>query len=142
MKDFDTARAERHQERQDEFGDKPFKFGGEIFHVRANVGYLAIKRVAALSDSSTGSETFEVIEDSVMSMIDPRDEAIERFLRVTRSLDDPITFDDLVELQNWLIQEQTSRPPSQQKRSSSTPERSGTPSKETSSTEPEEASLT
>lgn len=142
MHDLDAQRAKRHEERSREFGEKPFKFGGEVFYVRANVGYLSIKRVAALSESSTGEETFAAIEDSVISMIDPRDNAVERFLAVTRNNDDPITFDDLVELQNWLLQEQSGRPPTQDPPSAPTPSPTGTSSTETSSDEQEGASAT
>lgn len=125
MYDFDADRAKRHAEREKEFGDRPFKFGGEVFYVRPNVGYLAIKRVASLSEASTGQETFAAIEDSVLSMIEPRDNAVERFLSVTRNNEDPITFDDLVELQNWLIGAQTSLPPTQEQPSVSTPNATG-----------------
>jgi hypothetical protein len=142
MHDFDAERAKRHAERAAEFGEKPFKFGGEVFYVRPNVGYLSIKRVAALSEASTGEETFSAIEESVISMIDPRDNSMERFLSVTRSNEDPITFDDLVELQGWLIQEQTGRPPTQDESSASTPTSNGTPSTENSSTELGEVSTT
>lgn len=142
MHDFDTDRAKRHAERAAEFGEKPFKFGGEIFYVRANVGYLSIKRVAALSEASSGEETFSAIEESVISMIDPRDNSSERFLAVTRNNDDPVTFDDLVELQNWLIGEQSGRPPTQEQPSVPTPTPTGTSSTEGSSTEPGEVSTT
>lgn len=118
MHDFNAERDKRHAERTQEFGDKPFTFGrinGEpaIFHVRANVGYLGIKRVAALNDVSTGGETFEAIEQSVFSMIDPHDGALERFRAVVENNDDPVTFQDLVELQNWLLTEQTALPPTE-----------------------------
>lgn len=142
MHDFDVERARRHAEREAQFGDKPFKFGGEIFHVRPNVGYLSIKRVAALSDASSGEETFSAIEDSVISMIDPKDNAIERFLAVTRNTDLPVTFDDLVELQNWLIAEQSGVPPTQEQPSATTPPGTGESSTESSSTTQGEASTT
>lgn len=138
--DFDAEIAKRHAEREQEFGDKPFKFGGETFYVRANVGYLGIKRVASLTDDSTGGETFEVIEQSVISMIDPRDDAITRLRAVLSNDDFPITFEDLVSLQNWLIGEQTNRPPTQEQSSASTPSKTGPRLTEVSSTEPAEAS--
>lgn len=138
--DFDAERRKRHEEREREFGDKPFTFGGQLFHVRANVGYLGIKRVAALTEDSTGGETFDAIEASVLSMIDPRDNAFERFHDVTTNLDDPITFDDLVELQNWLIGEQTGRPPTPEPASASGPTPIGLSSTAPSSTEPGEVS--
>lgn len=140
--DFDAERAKRHAEREKEFGDKPFKFGGQEFHVRANVGYLGIKRVAALTETSSGGETFDAIELSVLSMIDPRDEAMERFKAVIENNDDPVTFDDLVDLQNWLIGEQTSRPPTQEQPSSATPTANGPASTGLSLIEQGEASKT
>ena len=118
MYDFNKGRDKRHEEREKNFGEKPFTFGriyGEPaeFYVRANVGYLGIKRVAALSEESSGGETFEAIEASVFSMIDPADGAMERFKAVVNNNDDPVTFDDLVELQNWLLGEQSSLPPTE-----------------------------
>jgi hypothetical protein len=142
MHDFDVERAKRHAERAAEFGDKPFKFAGEVFHVRPNIGYLGIKRVAELTDASTGTETFDAIEASVISMLDPRDDAIGRFLAVSRNLDDPVTFEDLVELQNWLVEQSTNRPPTQEEPSASMPPQTGNGSTEVSSTVQGEASTT
>lgn len=124
MHDFNKERDKRHEERSKAFGEKPFTFGridGEPaeFYVRANVGYLGIKRVAALSEESTGGETFEAIEASVFSMIDTENGALERFRAVVGNNDDPITFDDLVELQSWLLQEQSSLPPTEPEPSAS-----------------------
>lgn len=154
--DFNAGRAKRHEERTASFGSKPFKFGfkprekdadgnllpavPEEFYVRANVGYMAIKRVAALSDASTGDETFSAVEYSVFSMIDPRDDALERFTKVVNNPDDPVTFDDLVELQTWLLTEQTALPPTEPQPSAVTPSQSGPSSTATSSTAPEEGS--
>lgn len=145
MYDFNAERNKRHLEREQEFGEKPFTFGsinGEpaVFYVRANVGYLGIKRVAALSENSTGGETFEAIELSVFSMIDPRDDALARFKAVIENNDDPVTFDDLVELQNWLLQEQTALPPTEPEPSSPSSPPSGPSLTAVSSTEPGEAS--
>lgn len=150
MKDFNEGRAKRHEEREEEFGSKPFLFGhvegkpgegtpGEFF-VRANVGYLGIKRVAALSDASSGDETFDAIEKSVFSMIDPENDAMTRFKKVIANIDDPITFDDLVELQGWLLEEQTSLPPTEPASSATSSQGSGKSSTETSSNELGEAS--
>lgn len=156
MHDFNADRAKRHAEREAEFGQKPFQFGykpqiaeekaegkppePELFYVRANVGYLGIKRVASLSEESSGGETFEAIEASVISMIDPRDNALERLLAVTNNNDDPVTFDDLVELQNWLIEASSGRPPTQDQPSATTPPPTGEASAAPSSTAPEGAS--
>jgi hypothetical protein len=155
--DFNAGRAKRHEERAASFGSKPFKFGfkprekdeggnpvgplvPEEFYVRANVGYMGIKRVAALSESSSGDETFSAIEYSVFSMIDPGDNALERFKQVVNNPDDPVTFDDLVELQTWLLTEQTSLPPTEPQPSAATPTPNGSVSTAPSSTVPGEAS--
>lgn len=113
MKNFDPDRNKRHQERDAEFGENPFQFGGEVFYVRANVRYPAIKRIAEITEASDGVEVFDAVEEAVTAMIDPRDDAHERFNRVCQSENDPITFEDLAELQNWLITEATQRPPTQ-----------------------------
>lgn len=155
--DFNAARAKRHEERAASFGSKPFTFGFKLrekdddgkpvgplepeeFYVRANVGYMGIKRVAALSEASTGDETFSAIEYSVFSMIDPRDDALDRFKQVVNNPDDPVTFDDLVELQTWLLTEQTSLPPTEPHPSAATPGQSGSGSTAPSSTAQGEAS--
>jgi hypothetical protein len=140
MQDFDAIQAETHAARIAEIGERPFKFRGEVFYVQANVGYLSIKSVAALSDSSSGVETFDAIERSVLSMIEPRDDAEARFNNALRDKEFPVTFDDLVQLQNWLIQEQSGVPPTKPEPSSSTPTPTGADSTETSSTELEGAS--
>lgn len=147
MHDFNAGRDKRHEERTKEFGEKPFTFGrinGEpaVFYVRANVGYLGIKRVAALSDTSTGGETFEAIEQSVFSMVDPRDGAVDRFRAVVTNNDDPVTFEDLIELQNWLLQEQTALPPTEPEPSSASSTQTGPGSTGASSSEQGEASTT
>lgn len=154
--DFNAERAKSHEERIASFGSKPFTFGfkpqekdddgkllpavAEEFYVRANVGYMAIKRVTELSEASSGAETFSAVEYSVFSMIDPRDDARERFTQVVNNQDDPVTFEDLVRLQTWLLTEQTSLPPTEPQPSAVTPSPSGSESTAPSSTEQEEAS--
>ncbi len=155
--DFNAELKKVHAEREKAFGEKPFTFGflpsepsenGKTkqipaqFFVRANVGYLGIKRVASLSEASTGGETFQAIEESVFSMIDPRDDALERFGKVVSNPVFPITFDDLVKLQGWLLTEQTDVPPTEPEPSSASSTGSGRSSTAASSTAPEEALTT
>jgi hypothetical protein len=121
--------------RETEFGEKPFKFGGEVFYVRANVRYLAIKRIAEITENSGGVDVFNAVENAVLAMIDPRDNAHERFHRVCASDQDPVTFEDLSELNNWLIRESTERPPTQRDSSVTGQPMPGTPSTVSSSSE-------
>ena len=148
MPNFNESREKRHREREEQFGQRPFTFGrneaGEEqeFYVRPNVGYIGIKRVAEINENTGGDETFDAVEASVISMIDPGQdgEALKRFLEVTRNPKDPVTFDDLLELQAWLLKEQTNLPPTEQQSSVASPTPNGTASTEVSSTELGEAS--
>lgn len=142
MHDFDKERRDRHAARAEEFGEHPFTFGGQTFYVAANVRYPAIKAVAEINEESSGVSVFQAVEDGVLALIDPRDDAHERFHTVCASVDDPVTFEDLNELQNWLLAQSAMRPPTQPESSSTTPSANGTPSTEPSSVEPEGASTT
>jgi len=85
---------------------KAFAFGDQTFYlIRADP--QAIKRVAELSGDSSGSETFEAIEAAVLSMIDPRDDALARFESVV--INESITFADLNELFVWMLEAQKNR---------------------------------
>lgn len=136
MKDFDEGQRARQEERQREFGEKPFLFRGETFHARANVRYGVIKSVAGIAEAADGNTVFSVIEDAVLSLIEPADGAAERFRAVCASDLFPVTFEDLVELLNWLIEEQTGRPPTPPASSSNGSTGSGTALTVTSSDAP------
>lgn len=139
MHNFDPERNARHAARDAEFGEKPFQFGGEVFYVRANVRYPAIKRLAEITTNTDGVEVFDAVEEAVLAMIDPRDDAHERFGKVCDSQDDPVTFEDLAELQNWLVREATQRPPTEPDSSATTPSPRGTSLTAVSSSETEPA---
>lgn len=133
MKNFDDAQRTRHEEKAKELGDRSFTFRSEDFHVRANVRYGVIKAVAGISENTDGNSVFEVIEDAVISLIDPTNNAAKRFRKVAAGEEFPVTFEDLIELLNWLIEEQTGRPPTPAESSSSGQTQNGTPSTEISS---------
>lgn len=136
LRDFDESARARHAENSERFGEHPFKFRGEIFLVRANVDYDVLQSVAALTEESDGSRVISTVANAVVSLIDPVDDAHERFKAVRHGADLPVTFEDLMELLNWLIEEQTSRPPTQQESSSGGSTESGTTSTVTSSSVP------
>lgn len=111
IRDFDQSARERHAENAKNFGDHPFLFRGETFHVRANVNYDVLASVAALTEETDGTRVIATVAEAVVNLIDPRDNAIDRFHTVRKDNELPVTFEDLMELLNWLIEEQTSRPP-------------------------------
>lgn len=140
MHDFDKAQLARHAQNAEAFGERTFGLRGETFHVRANVGYSAIKAMAEINENTEGTVVFERVENAVLAMIDPRNDAHARFIALCRQMDNPITFDDLNDINNWLIQETTQRPPTQQNSSPTGQQTPGTSSTETSSSEPAQAS--
>lgn len=136
MKDFDESARVRHKENAEKFGDHPFKFRGEVFYVRANVDYDVLASVAALTEETDGSKVVTTVANAVINLIDPRDDSHERFYKVRSEGDLPVTFDDLMELLNFLIEEQTGRPPTQAESSSGGSSENGTLLTEISSTAP------
>jgi hypothetical protein len=111
IRDFDESARLRHAENSDRFGEHPFVFRGEQFSVRANVDYDVLYSVAALTEQTDGSKVISTVENAVISLIDPENDAHERFRKVRHEHELPVTFEDLMELLNWLIEEQTQRPP-------------------------------
>lgn len=142
MQDFDQAQRERHAAHAAELGETPFTFRGEVFYVAANVRYPAIKAVASIEEGTDALSVFTAVENGVFALIDPRDNAHERFARICENNDFPVTFEDLNDLQNWLLAQSAMRPPTQPESSSATPSTNGTNSTESSSPSPEGVSAT
>jgi len=136
MRDFDESARVRHAENIETFGEHPFKFRGEVFYARANVDYQVLQSVAALTEETDGTKVISTVSDAVLNLIDPRDDAYVRFTQVRNDHELPVTFEDLMELLGWLIEEQTNRPPTQAKSSSGGLSENGTGSKEISSIAP------
>jgi hypothetical protein len=140
MQDFDAARKKRHEEREQALGDRSFRFGGQQLKFRANAPYTVTQSVAALTEATDGSAVFDVLERAVLDLIEPGSR--DAFLAAVRDEEFPVTFQDLLELANWLIEQQAERPPTQPDSSASTSETTGTTSTENSSTEQAAASRT
>ena len=137
MHDFDSERRARHEEREKELGDRSFTFGGERFLFRANVHYSVIQSVAEIGENDSSKSVFTEIVEAVVAMVDPVDNGLERFRKVCAPRDeDPITWDDMTTLCNWLIEKTSNRPPTPPELSPPSPAGTGTSSTETPSTEP------
>lgn len=106
MKDFDSARlAKRASE-----DDRTFKLGGETFVALPSVHPSVLAAYDKINAGSNITETLEVVDDVILNMIDPRDDAHGRYLQVRAEKTEPITIDDLLELVKWLLEAQTDRP--------------------------------
>jgi len=137
MKDFDKEREERHREREALLGDRSFKLGGEVFTYRANVAVDVLRSLT--SDTPlTGAAYIDAIQQSCLEMIE--EEGHDRFADVLKRRDDPVTMEDLQAVFTGLVEEAFKRPLGPASPSTDTESKSGTSSKETSSTEPAVAS--
>lgn len=137
MRDFDSERRERHDEREKALGDRSFKLGGEVFEFRANVSVDVLRSLS--SDTPLmGGAYIDAIQQSCMEMIE--DDGHDRFVEILKRRDDPVTMEDLQAVFSGLVEEAFRRPLDQSSPSTDGVSESGTSSKETSSTEPAVAS--
>jgi hypothetical protein len=131
--DFDAEVARLHAEREQKFAGRTFTFGGQTFGVLAVSSYAAIKNIFSIS---TDADAYTSVEEAVFSMVDPRDDSHERLKKILESKEKPITFEDLLALQRWLLSTETGSPPTEPQPSVSSSPQSGDGSTGISSTEP------
>lgn len=139
-KDFDSERRQRHEEREAGMGDRSFIFGGEQFVYRANVRFDILRAVASVRSTTEGDVIIETVERAVLGLIEDTDGAHERFVAICQREEDPITWQDLQSLEDWLIAEQVQRPTQAPLPSTPGRETTGTQSTDASSIPPAEAS--
>jgi hypothetical protein len=108
MKNFDDkrrARAER---------DRAFQIGGHTFVQLVGVSPEVLADYDRIDQANTPTD---VIDDVILQMIEDNDGAHERWRELRRQTEDglgPITLQDMTDLVEWLIEEQTGRRPTQQ----------------------------
>jgi hypothetical protein len=127
MHDFDTAQRERQQRLTDEFGTHQFTLRGETFTIRRIIPVAVLRQMVGVnSDTSTDADAFTAAYDAVMSMLATQDDR-DRFETLCNDIrsDFPVTFTDLLEIQTWMIQEASGRPPTQPSSSSESPSTNG-----------------
>lgn len=136
MRDFDSERHERHEQREKELGDRSFIIGGEHFTYRANARYRVLRDMASITSDTEGAVVIDTIEEAVLQLIEEDGDAHARFHALIERANDPITFEDLTALCNWLIEEQFARPTQAPSLSIAGRETTGTPSTDISSSPP------
>lgn len=135
--DFDKQQRKRHKERDDEFGDVKFTLRGETFNVRSHIPFAALRELTNINRSSTDKDAFEAVEYVVNAILrDPADR--DRFKKVIYNIDSefPVTFEDMLEIRDWLLAEASGRPPTQPESSSESPSTNGNSETARSSSEP------
>lgn len=133
MRDFDSERKERNEQRLKEMGDRTFTLCGEQFTYRAVSSYTVLEKVATTQNLNT-AELIASIEEVIIAFLEPGQG--ERFLAVARNDEDPLTFADLNDLMNWLAEVQVARPTEPLSPSTSGDESTSTSSKADKSSAP------
>lgn len=140
LKDFDAERRQRHQEAEDAWGDRSFVFGGATLTFQANPPYQATKALVEISESDPGMRVFAIVEGAVRGILEPSsrpafDDA------VSQDKADPVTWDDLIALAYWLVEQSSSRPTGRSQSSTGGSSGTGTVSTGNSSGAPAVASV-
>lgn len=130
MRDFDQQRRERAEFGRD---DRTFVLGGETFVVKASIRPEALAEYENLKADDGAGKALEVIDDLVVSFLEPADDAEARYRHVRTVEDNPISLGDLEALVEWLVETQTKRPTGQPGSSSASPGHTGNTSTENSS---------
>lgn len=104
MKNFDEAREARIGR------DRSFQIGGEPFVLRSGIRPEALEEYETMTSDTRGGEALRIIDDLIISMIEPDGDAEARWLNLRKQDEDPITMEDMGELVDWMISEMTGRP--------------------------------
>lgn len=113
MKDFDAKRKARMDR------DRSFKIGGEEFTMRAGLRPEVLIPWEQLTEETSAAEVLQILDSIVLDFLEPYGDSHDRYRALRERVEEPITLQDLQELVEWLIAEQTGRPTGQP--SSSTP---------------------
>lgn len=121
-RDFDQERAERAA------ADRRFRIGGETFVRKASVRPEVLVKYETMTITANGTDTLKMIDECVIDLIEPDDDAAGRWTAIREREEDPISLLDIQELAQWLIEGLTNRPTERPSRSTRGPGRTRTTS--------------
>lgn len=106
MRNFDDARAQRAQ------ADRGFQIGGEQFLRRSSVRPEATEAWEAVNLNSTQKETLAAIDETICNLVEPGKggEAHKRWMKLRQREEDAVSLGDMLEIVQWLVEEQAQRP--------------------------------
>lgn len=119
MKDFDTARNERLER------ERGFRIGGHDFVYRASVAPEALLAWDDRGDLE-GQAFLDVIDETVIAFLEPGQDEKWREARSAAS-ENPLNISDIIEVIQWLFEEQVGRPTGRSSESTNGGGASGTP---------------
>lgn len=129
MKDFDEARRARLER------DRSFQIGGQVLTYRPAVppeALLAYNKAITGEVTATEEEWISIYDETILSMLEEGQEDGWKIVRDPKAAN-PLNVQDLNELLQWLLEEQTGRPTGQPSDSSTSSGGNGTQSKADSS---------
>jgi hypothetical protein len=133
-RDFETDRQKRHDDNDAVWEDREFRFAGKNLRYLANPKYQATKSLVEVTEGTAGTKVFSIVEDAVLAMLEP--DCRDEFLDGVENAELPVTWEDLIQLAFWLVEETSNRPTGRSQSSTDGSSGNGTASTATSSTEP------
>jgi hypothetical protein len=119
-----------HRKKKDEAtrAEREFILGGEHFTARARVRPEAFMEWDSLDMETTpASEILEKADATILSMIEKKDNAHDRYRALREREDDALNLEDLTDLVQWLVEVQSGgRPTEPASDSSTSPDETGT----------------
>lgn len=107
MKDFDEARKERAER------DRSFKIGGETFVMKTGVRPEVLASYEEIDTDKPALEVIGLVDEVILGMMENGDGSHERYRDLRARENDPLSLEDLRDVVQWLIEEQTGRVPTQ-----------------------------
>jgi hypothetical protein len=131
VKNFDD-----HRKKKDEAtrAEREFQLGGEQFTAKARVRPEAFMEWDSMDMEETpASEILVMADRTILSLIEKKDGAHDRYRAVRENEEDPLSLEDLTDLIQWLVEVQSGgRPTEKSSGSSTSPDETGTNSTDNS----------
>lgn len=109
MKDFDQGRKARKKTRE----ERTFVLHGETFVARNALHPDVLSEYDGIDENDNASVILATIDNMIVEMIEPDDDAAVRYTAIRVDREDPVTLEDLMDLVKWVIEVQTGRPTGQ-----------------------------
>jgi hypothetical protein len=120
VKNFDEQRSTLSEE------ERTFQIGGETFLARAKVRPEALAQWDGISGDMPALDILKASDETILALMDQRDNAHARYTALREREDDPLSLDDLVDLGQWLVEVVTGRPTEPLSGSTTSPSTPGT----------------
>lgn len=138
VKDFDATQRAEQDKVTEEFGDHEFTLRGETFRIRRTIPFGVLAALTGVKNNTDDSDAIMAVEKAVVGLLAGGPEEKQRFRDLIRDTETefPVTYLDLIQVQNWMIEEASGNPPTQPVSSSESPSTNGVVGTASFSTKP------